>query len=388
MKIANGRTIFLTGATGLVGSEILRCLIGSRDIRVYILIRAGSRDELLRRYYALLSDLNLDPFGSYAIYPVRGDVSVTNLGLDPPIVDQLAQEITDVIHCASDISFGNSIEGARKVNLLGVCNLMGLVSRWRRVIQIAHISTVQVAGRRTGVIYENEIFHSYGFVNSYEQSKYEAEVYLHGLMDDLPIAIYRASGLVGDSRTGCVRQFNWLHQLLRLYSKNLLPILPGEPDLQVDLVPIDWLVEKLLYIFSEHFEPGTTYHMAAGKENSLTIHEMVGLSYRCLVRSHYFQGRKLRVPQIINQETFAKFQDQYGKSHKNSRAKMLHAIMGDFIWQWFLPKTFDLTNLRKALAGSSYSLPSLRDYFPRIIDYCLLSKWGRVKAQPSIDGFI
>ena len=332
----------------------------------------------------MLFDLGLDSFGSDAIHPVIGDISLSNLGLDPQIADQLAQEVTDVIHCASDVGFGRSIMEARKVNLSGVINLMGLVSRWRHVVQIAHISTIQVAGKRTGVIYENDLFHTSGFVNSYEQSKYEAEVYLSGLMGDLPISIYRTSGLVGDSRTGWVRQFNWLHQVLRLWSKDLLPILPGDPDLKVDLLPIDWLVETLLYIFSERFEPGMTYHMAAGEQKSLTIHELRGLSHTCLVQSQYAHRRNIRLPKIIDQEAYAALIDQDSNPGKYSQAKLLHDLMGDFIPQWFLPKTFDLAHFRNALAGSSYSAPDIRDYYPKIIDYCLLSNWGRAKVEPAL----
>lgn len=380
----NGRTIFLTGATGLVGSEILRQLISSRDICLYILIRASNQGELFKRFNALLSDLGLDPLGYHALQPVRGDIGVTDLGLDLTIADQLAQEVTDVIHCASDVSFTKTIEEARKVNLSGVVNLIGSVTRWRHVQQIAHISTIQVAGRRTGVIYENDLFHPYGFVNSYEQSKYEAEIYLRGLMGDLPIAIYRASGLVGDSRTGCVRQFNWLHQMMRLYSKNLLPVIPGDPDLQVDLIPVDWLVNVLWYIFSKRFEPGMTYHLAAGKENSLTIREMVKLSQNCLAQSEYARGREIRPPRIIDQAAFAKLQEQDRHSDRIHGIKLLHALMGNFIPQWFLPKTFDRTHLWNAMAGSNLSLPDIQEYFQKIIDYCLRSKWGRVNVLPEI----
>lgn len=382
--MGNDRTIFLTGSTGLVGSEIIRHLIGSQDVSLYLLIRASNETELDQRFYALLFDLGLDPLDSDSIRPVRGDICANNLGLDPIIADQLAQEVTDVIHCASDVNFGLSLGDARKVNLLGTVNLIDVITGWERILQIAHISTVQVAGKRKGVIYENELFHSYGFVNSYEQSKYEAEVYLRGLMGDLPIAVYRASGLVGDSRTGCVRQFNWLHKLLRMYTSNLLPMLPGDPDMHVDLIPIDWLVEKFLLIFIGNFEPGTTYHMAAGKENSLTIREMVELTHRCLVQAASTHARTFRMPKIIDQEDFARLQIQSSKTAKNSEAKLLHTLLGDFIPQWFLPKTFDITNLRKALPESCHKIPDINFYYQKIIDYCLRSKWGRVKELPRI----
>lgn len=261
---------------------------------------------------------------------------------------------------------------------------MELVSGWRHVEHIAHTSTVQVAGQRTGVVYENELVHSSGFVNSYEQSKYESEVYLRDWMGDLPIAIYRTSGLVGDSRTGCVRQFNWLYQLLRLISKGLLPVLPANPDLQVDLVPIDWLAKALWFIFAERFEPGTTYHLAAGEQDSLAIRELLELSHTCLVQSQYARNRKVRLPEFIDQETFASLLDQPNNSGNYPQAKLLHTLFCDFIPQWYLPKIFDLTYFRNALAGSNCSLPDIRVYYPKIIDYCLQSNWGRVKVEPAI----
>jgi thioester reductase-like protein len=305
-----------------------------------------------------------------------------NLGLEPQITDQLAQEVTEIIHCASDVRFGNALEDARRVNLSGVVNLMDLISTWQHVKKIAHISTVQVAGQRTGVIYENELLHACGFANSYEQSKYEAEIYLNSLNDKLPIAIYRVSGVVGDSGSGYVRQFNWLHQLLRLFSKNMLPVLPGNPHSKVDLVPVDWLTEVLLHIISERFEPGMTYHVAAGEHNALTIREMVEFTHRCLVQSTYARRRDIRLPKIVSREEYDRLLDQDGNPGEHPQARLLHTLMGDFIPQWYLPKTFDRTHLRSALVGANIPTPDIRNFYPNIIDYCLRSNWGRVNPEP------
>ena len=384
------RVVFLTGATGLVGSEVLRRYAGVDNRRVFAMIRADSAEALGRRCHDLLDSLEIASPEAGNITPVRGDVTAPDLGLEPHIATVLAREVTDVIHCATDINFGRSLEEARAVNLLGVVNLTDQVRRWTRIQRVAHVSTAHVAGRRTGVIYEGELVHSAGFVNAYEQSKYEAEVYLRGLMSDLPIAIYRSSSLVGDSRTGRVRQFNFLHQTLRLFDTNpstgsgrgLLPALPGDPDGPVDLIPVNWLADALVYLVDESFVAGQTYHLVAGHEHSPTLGELVDFAVECLEQSPY-RTRKgpLRRPEIVDLQAFNAMRERAEAAGETRQAQVLGAL-SHFIPQMAAPKAFDRTNTERALARSEVKLPAIKSYFPKVIDYCLMTRWGRVEPDP------
>ncbi len=392
------RVVFLTGATGLVGSEVLRRYAGVDNKHVFAMIRADSAETLGQRFLDLLDNLEIHSSEAGNIIPVRGDVTAPDLGLEPHVAAVLAREATDIIHCATDINFGRSLDEARAVNLLGVVNLMDQVRRWPHVERVAHVSTAHVAGRRTGVIYENELVHTAGFVNAYEQSKYEAEVYLQGLRHDLPITIYRSSSLVGDSRTGRVRQFNFLHQTLRLFDSNpstgpstssggasgrcLVPALPGDPDGPVDLIPVDWLADALVYLVNERFEPGQTYHLVAGREHSFTLGELVSFAVECLEQSPYrSRGGAVHRPDIVDLETFDALRRQAEASGETRQAQVLGAL-SHFIPQMTVPKTFDRTNTRQALARSEVKLPAIKSYFPKVIDYCLMTRWGRVAPDP------
>ncbi len=377
------RAVFLTGATGLVGSEVLRRYAGRDDVRVFAMIRADSAEALSQRFQDLLSKLDLSPVEGTHIKPVRGDVTAPDLGMEPAIANRLAQEATDVIHCATDISFGRELAEARAVNLLGVVNLMDQVRQWQRVERIAHVSTAHVAGRRTGTIYEDEVVHDAGFVNAYEQTKWEAEVYLRGLMGSLPIAVYRSSSLVGDSRTGRVRQFNFLHQTLRLINNNLVPAIPGDPSGPVDLIPSDWLADTLVYLVDEAFEAGRTYHLVAGREHSFTLGELVDFTAEHLSQSPWRRrDDEVERPPIVALETFERVRQQAEKAGESRKAQVLGAL-SHFIPQMAVPKAFDRTNTRDALAGSGIELPTIESYFPKVIDYCLRTRWGRVEADPN-----
>lgn len=377
------RLIFLTGATGLVGSEVLRRYAGRDDVHVFAMIRADSDETLSQRFQDLLSKLDLSPAEVTHIKPVRGDVTASNLSLEPAIADRLAQEATDVIHCATDISFGRELEAARAVNLLGVVNLMDQVRRWGRIERIAHVSTAHIAGRRTGTIYEDELVHGAGFVNAYEQTKWEAEVYLRGLMEELPIAVYRSSSLVGDSRTGRVRQFNFLHQTLRLINNNLVPAIPGDPSGPVDLIPSDWLADALVYLVDEAFEAGQTYHLVAGREHSFTLGELVDFTAEYLSQSPWRRrDDDVQHPEIVDLETFERVRHQAEEAGESRKAQVLGAL-SHFIPQMAVPKAFDRTHTRETLAGSGIELPAIQSYFPKVIDYCLQSRWGRVEPDPA-----
>lgn len=379
------RSIFLTGATGLVGGEILQSCLRQNVAQIYLLIRAPSKKEFSQRFDSLLLHQNINLLESSKFIPVRGDISLPSLGISDGIIDELSANVTDVIHCASNIDFGQTLEQARRVNLLGTINLMHLISNWRSVEHIAHISTIQVAGCRTGTIYEDELLHKCGFVNVYEQSKYEAEVYVKSLFDFLPVSIYRISGLVGNSKTGCVHQYNWLHHTMRLLACDLLPFLPVDPDLIVDLVPVDWVAETLTHILFHRFESGKTYHMAAGAPNSLSTSELSHFVYQCLVESRYARKQVIHYPEIIDQNTYNRLRKQENKDGNLRRLGMFHNLLGDFVPQWYLPKIFDRSNLHQTMSGSMYELPVIQEYLPRIIDYCLLTNWGRKEVPQKIE---
>jgi hypothetical protein len=88
---------------------------------------------------------------------------------------------------------------------------------------------------------------------------------------DLPIIVVRLSSVIG-SRGGEVRQSNYFHQLVRLASFDVLPIIPARLDALIDLIPVDWAVDVMDYLRAG--SEGGVFHVCAGPDRAMTLDEL------------------------------------------------------------------------------------------------------------------
>jgi nucleoside-diphosphate-sugar epimerase len=356
--------LLITGVTGLVGGELLKLLLPARP---------GWRVVVLTRRPEKIAELNL----VRDVAALRGDITEPYLGLDDRRYAELKADIIEVIHCAADTRFGLSLGCARAVNTEGTRNVLRLASKCRRLQKLAYLSTVYVAGRSVGHFREEPLCHQSGFCNTYQQSKYEAEQLVSRAMNELPAAIFRLSSIIGDSRTGVVRQFNYVHQVMRLFPQNVLPVAPGLPDAPVDLIATDWAVAALAYLFESAFVPGRIYHICAGPERSLTVREMIGLTVS-MFESHPI-GRKwlpIRVPELVPLSRYEEFVEERRRDGDRLLNDLLR-VLGYFLPHLAMFQAFDNRNMVEALAGSGLELPSIRTCYRKVVSYCLEMDWGR-----------
>ncbi len=359
--------LLLTGVTGLVGSELKsRLLVAQPERRLVAFTRQREK----------IPELNLIT----GVVALQGDITHPRLGLDDRTYAELRSGVTEIIHCAADTRFGLSLESARTVNTEGTRNLLELARGCRRLKKFAYVSTVYVAGRSTGRFLEEPFHHQKGFCNTYQQSKYEAEELVCRAMADIPAAIFRLSSVIGDSQTGVVRQFNYVHQLLRLFPRNALPLAPGEPDAPIDLIASDWAMAALAYLFENGFASHRFFHICAGPDRSLTLRKMIQLTVS-IFESHPM-GRKwlpIRVPELVPLSRYEEFVEE--------RRREADRLLNDFlrVLEYFLPhlgmfQAFDNKNTVELLARSGLEFPPIGDYYGKVVGYCLETNWGRQTA--------
>jgi nucleoside-diphosphate-sugar epimerase len=355
--------LLLTGATGLVGSELLKSLHAGKPRRFMLLTREPEK----------LAALD----GNSTFSVLKGDITRPHLGLDNHTYAELICSITEIIHCAADTRFGISLDAARQVNTAGTQEVLNLAAECARLERFAYISTVYVVGRSAGYFSEDSIRHQNGFCNAYQQSKYEAEQVVTRAMGDIPAAIFRLSSIIGHSVTGAVPQFNHVHRLIRLFPQNVLPIAPGEPDAPIDLIASDWAMAALAYLFESAFIPCRFYHVCAGPERSLTLREMIDLTISAF-ESHPL-GRKwlpIRVPELVCLPRYEKFVESRGRKGDPVFNEFVR-VLGYFLPHLAIFQAFDTRNTVGALAPSGLRLPSIRDCYERVVRFCLDTNWGR-----------
>ena len=195
--------VALTGATGFLGLRLVRQLL-QHHASLTVLAHAGSGCALGR--ITRFMELSDAPAGLISDLPrrlrvVEIDLARPGLGLPPDRFRHLADELDVIWHSAGNINLDDDLAHLRRINVEGTRNVLELAAAGSRRPLVHHIGTAFVGGaRREGVVYEDELDNRHGFENSYEQSKYEAEVLVHdwARSHGRPVVIMRPSVLVTD----------------------------------------------------------------------------------------------------------------------------------------------------------------------------------------------
>lgn len=369
--------LLLTGATGLVGSEVLTHILTVRpDRQVFTLTRRPARDFPAR-------DLTRTSSPNLHVHGLLGDVRRSDLGLSDKIRSNLRQTVSEVIHCAADTRFGQELRDARAANTDGTKNVLNFALSCPRIEKVAVASTVFIVGRSAGYFTESRQLSIHReFSNSYQQSKFEAEQFAFEVMDRIPASIFRFSTIIGDSRTGVVRQFNYFHKLLRLFPRNVLPVAPGEPNAPVDLVPIDWAGAAFAYLFDRVFVPGRVYHLCAGPSASLTVAQMLELTLQLFeVNPHARKWLPIRAPALVSLREYDKYVSQCISSGDPIMAELLR-VLGYFLPHLGIFQAFDNGRTLRELTAGQLQPPPILSYYPKVLNHCIDTSWGRSSHRP------
>ena len=358
-------TFLITGATGTFG----RLLAGALPARVVGVSRGSDRGQS-----------RVGP-GSDPLL-VAGDVTAgPELGLSSSVLDRIRPDITGIIHAAANTSFSADLDAARAVNVEGTRHVLEFAATCPRLDRMCVLSTTYVAGRRTGAILESDLEHSAGFVNAYEQSKYEAERLVRAAMNRLPLSVIRLSTIVGgESRSGTAADTNEspmrlraVHHAVRLMYRSLAPMVPGRAENPVELLPADYAVAAAAWLCTQGFRAGDTTHVC-GATDTMTLAEFIDHTMEAFRRFRpAWRKRAIEPPAIVDLDTFELFRrsvDEVGDAVMREAT----AVIGSFAPQLAYPKTFDTAACDRALAGSGIARSSMRAAYLETVRYLVEAK--------------
>lgn len=356
-------TYFITGATGFLGSRLVRRLLARPDCAsVVVLVRAGSRHRVARAVADLAQPER--------VREVVGDLTEPGLGLDPAVTAELADQIDHVVHLGAvyDMTAGHAANHA--ANVLGTEHVIAFAGAVRAG-KLHHVSSIAVAGDHRGRFTEDDFDLGQGFPTPYHATKFAAEKLVRG-QDTVPWQIYRPAAVVGDSTTGEMDKvdgpyyfFPAVARLARLPLPSTVP-LPVPHLGATNLVPVDYVVDAMdhlmhadgsartFHLTSPHGQPlVTVYNALAKAAGAPQIPRTPGRVLRLPVTNPIgsaaaaFDAAARRLPAI------GALRDA-GLHQLGLPAEVLKVLT--------LPTEFDSTTTRQALDGSGLTVPEFADY--------------------------
>lgn len=210
--------IFVTGATGMVGSHLLLSLLDGKE-PVRALYRNEAGFGLLKR---IIRSRGADPdVFLKKVEWVEGDV------LDVSILERAMQGVSKVYHCAAIVSFDPSNHGQMmKVNVEGTANVVNAALE-AGVDKLCHVSSIASLGRteNSNVIDEKSQFVTSRYNSRYSLSKYlgEREVW-RGIAEGLDAVIVNPSLILGygtAGKGGSVELFHTIHKNSMFYGRGI-----------------------------------------------------------------------------------------------------------------------------------------------------------------------
>lgn len=270
------KTVFITGATGLLGSYLLKILLCG-NYRVYVLSRSKDNKNCEERIMDALrfwdgGKLDLEYLKNLRI--IEGDIVYPDLGINSrEKLEELISEVQVIVHSAASTEIKMPLDDIRKINVEGTVNVLDFALKCRKeggkIKKINHISTAYVVGTKKNIDFTEDMLDiSQCFYNTYEQSKYEAEKLVNKYRHlGLNISIFRPSMIIGDSRDGRATDFRLFYTPLRFFSRGTFVDFPANSSTYQNLINVDMVAEGI-YLLLER-EEQRTYHLTAPRGVSI-----------------------------------------------------------------------------------------------------------------------
>ncbi len=240
--------ILVTGASGIVGAQLIRTLVD--DQKEVKAIKRGSSDT------SWTNDIN------NKVEWVEADL------LDLYALEKAFDGITHVVHCAAVVSFDNSNDHyMHKVNIEGTKNMLALCQKFA-IKKLVYISSVAALGRvsKAKTISEETKWESSNLNTAYANSKYLAELEVWRAQEEgLATVILNPSVIIGPG--------DWNSSSLNLFKhvKKSSPLYPVGSINYVDVRDVAQIAKEFLFRTTQ----GERYILNAGLISYKSFFELI-----------------------------------------------------------------------------------------------------------------
>lgn len=289
------RAVLVTGATGLVGNELIDQLQKDGATEVVGVSRRGS--------------------------PTNSDVVAWDMGAEPAPA-QLQQGWDAIVNTAANTRWTMSPKEATAANVASVRALEPLVGADTHVI---HVSTAYALGLRGDV--ESADLDDYR--NTYEWSKAHAERVARDTFARLTVV--RPPLIVGRRSDGRAERFSGMYTLIRGLTIGTVPAVVADPDARFDAIPVDELGRLLADLAkNRNAREGSVLTIAAGA-TAPTVAEAITVVVDSLNHWRQQHGRQpLERPPLISPESWNRFFRPFVREYLTPRQLLILELLQRF----------------------------------------------------------
>ena len=247
------KRVLLSGATGLIGGELMLILAG-RGVCSTAVVRAGSSLEARARLLdRLQKSVFWKPEFADMVSSEAGDIEAPNFGLSTAVI----QAADVILHSAASTSFKPDA-GVYPINIKAAENFAGILKTLKPSQRGFFVGTAAVTTEPRGVITEDMPFA--GYANDYIRSKRDAEKLLRAT--GAPFVILRP-GIVlsrGINDAKLARNMLWSIPVMAELGE-----VPLDPLARLDFAPVDFVARAFAEMLLKNDLAHDCYHVSTGQ---------------------------------------------------------------------------------------------------------------------------
>lgn len=280
LSLDDATSIFLTGATGFVGTFLLDELLRTTDenVLIYCLVRSKT-DDVREASDRIANNLKYYDLYDYAlakrVVPIVGDLSERCFGLSREQYDELTKTIDYIFHCASLVNYVYPYSVIKPSTVDGTRETLRFASS-SVTKPISYISTNGVFPKKNTTPHAEtsdiDLFAD-DLEEGYCQAKWVAErLVWQAISRGLPVCIYRPGNIGHHSISGKGNPNDFQSMIIDACLK--VDCAPMSDDWAFEMTPIDFLVRSIRVFASQPLYLGTVFNVV--QKETVPANEVFG----------------------------------------------------------------------------------------------------------------
>ncbi|SMO68306.1 alpha/beta fold hydrolase [Melghirimyces algeriensis] len=268
-------TIFLTGATGFIGKELLKRL-GEEGHTILALIR--SKDK----YHKLKEEQG---FHEQQVIPILGDLSKENLGIERRDMKHLVK--TEImIHAGGPMDIELDEEVAKRVflgatkELFKLCRKIQHQTHPKAIQHFIHLVGYKSPFHEGNIPWDRDVDQMTDFLpdeGAYERMKLLSDILVRQQARELaiPLSVVNPSTVIGNIKTGETVQVKGVGMLVdSVRSKKMLAV-PGGASYWLPLITNSELATFICLLVNQPDPKSNTYYTMADRSDTPNLRELL-----------------------------------------------------------------------------------------------------------------